>query len=128
MHMEVTSKSMDKATVIYVDGDLTTTSSPEVEAEASPYSYYLDAVNCMEILFILSLHPRAIRSYQFPRLDGPRIPRSMKNRGSAEPFPVPIWTTRRFSRNLTMSETASISNGFFRCTVDHRGISREAPS
>ncbi len=33
MHMEVTSKSADKATVIYVDGDLTTASSPEAEAE-----------------------------------------------------------------------------------------------
>ena len=33
MHMEVTSKSSDKAIVIYVDGDLTTASSPEVEAE-----------------------------------------------------------------------------------------------
>lgn len=33
MHMEVTSKSVDKAIVIYVDGDLTTNSSPEVEAE-----------------------------------------------------------------------------------------------
>ena len=33
MHMEVTSKSVDKAIVIYVDGDLTTNSSPEAEAE-----------------------------------------------------------------------------------------------
>ena len=33
MHMEVTSKSVDKAIVIYVDGDLTTNSSPDVEAE-----------------------------------------------------------------------------------------------
>jgi anti-sigma B factor antagonist len=33
MHMEVTSKSSDKATVIYVDGDLTTMSSPGVESE-----------------------------------------------------------------------------------------------
>ena len=33
MHMEVTSKSSDKAIIIYVDGDLTTNSSPEVEAE-----------------------------------------------------------------------------------------------
>ena len=33
MHMEVTSKSSDNAIVIYVDGDLTTNSSPEVEAE-----------------------------------------------------------------------------------------------
>ena len=33
MHMEVTSKSVDTAIVIYVDGDLTTASSPEVEAE-----------------------------------------------------------------------------------------------
>lgn len=33
MHMEVTSRSLDKAMVIYVDGDLTTTSSPDVEAE-----------------------------------------------------------------------------------------------
>jgi anti-sigma B factor antagonist len=31
--MEVTSKSSEKAVVIYVDGDLTTNSSPEVEAE-----------------------------------------------------------------------------------------------
>jgi anti-sigma B factor antagonist len=31
--MEVTSRSFDKAIVIYVDGDLTTTSSPGVEAE-----------------------------------------------------------------------------------------------
>ncbi len=33
MHLEVTSKTLDKAIVIYVDGDLTTNSSPEVEAE-----------------------------------------------------------------------------------------------
>jgi len=33
MHMEVTSKSVDKAIVIYVDGDLTTNSSPVVETE-----------------------------------------------------------------------------------------------
>lgn len=33
MHMEVTSKSSDNAIVIYVDGDLTTNSSPVVEAE-----------------------------------------------------------------------------------------------
>ena len=33
MHMEISSKSTDKAIVIYVDGDLTTASSPEVEAE-----------------------------------------------------------------------------------------------
>ena len=33
MHIEVTSKSLDKATVIYVDGDLTTMSSPDVETE-----------------------------------------------------------------------------------------------
>ncbi len=33
MHMEVTSKSTDKATVIYVDGDLTTNTSPEAEAQ-----------------------------------------------------------------------------------------------
>ncbi len=33
MHMEVTSKSSENAIVIYVDGDLTTNSSPEVEAE-----------------------------------------------------------------------------------------------
>lgn len=33
MHLEITSKSVDKATVIYVDGDLTTNSSPQVEAE-----------------------------------------------------------------------------------------------
>jgi anti-sigma B factor antagonist len=33
MHMEVTSRSSDKAIVIYVDGDLTTTSSPKVESE-----------------------------------------------------------------------------------------------
>jgi anti-sigma B factor antagonist len=33
MHMEVTSKSVDKTTVIYVDGDLTTNSSPGAEAE-----------------------------------------------------------------------------------------------
>lgn len=33
MHMEVTSKSVDKAIVIYVDGDLTTASSPDAEAE-----------------------------------------------------------------------------------------------
>jgi anti-sigma B factor antagonist len=31
--MEVTSKSSEKAIVIYVDGDLTTNSSPKVEAE-----------------------------------------------------------------------------------------------
>lgn len=33
MHMEVTSKSLGEAIVIYVDGDLTTNSSPGVEAE-----------------------------------------------------------------------------------------------
>ncbi len=33
MHMEVTSKSVDKAIVIYVDGDLTTNSSSVVETE-----------------------------------------------------------------------------------------------
>ena len=33
MHMELTSKSSEKVIVIYVDGDLTTNSSPEVEAE-----------------------------------------------------------------------------------------------
>ena len=33
MHMEVTSKSVGKAIVIYVDGDLTTNSCPVVEAE-----------------------------------------------------------------------------------------------
>ena len=33
MHMEITSKSTDKAIVIYVDGDLTTASSPGAEAE-----------------------------------------------------------------------------------------------
>ena len=33
MHTEVTHRSTDNATVIYVDGDLTTNSSPEVEAE-----------------------------------------------------------------------------------------------
>jgi anti-sigma B factor antagonist len=33
MHMEITSKSTDKAIVLYVDGDLTTASSPEAEAE-----------------------------------------------------------------------------------------------
>jgi anti-sigma B factor antagonist len=31
--MEITSKSTDKAIVLYVDGDLTTASSPEAEAE-----------------------------------------------------------------------------------------------
>ncbi len=31
--MEVTSKSSENAIIIYVDGDLTTNSSPEVEAE-----------------------------------------------------------------------------------------------
>ena len=33
MHMEITSKSTDRAIVLYVDGDLTTVSSPEAEAE-----------------------------------------------------------------------------------------------
>ena len=33
MHLEVSSKSLDKAIVIYVDGDLTTNSSPVVESE-----------------------------------------------------------------------------------------------
>ena len=33
MHMEVPSKSSENAIIIYVDGDLTTNSSPEVEAE-----------------------------------------------------------------------------------------------
>ncbi len=33
MHMEVTSKSSEQVIIIYVDGDLTTNSSPEVEAE-----------------------------------------------------------------------------------------------
>jgi anti-sigma B factor antagonist len=33
MHMEVTSKSAEEAIIIYVDGNLTTNSSPVVEAE-----------------------------------------------------------------------------------------------
>ena len=33
MHMEVTSKSLEKATIIYIDGDLTTNSSPKVDDE-----------------------------------------------------------------------------------------------
>lgn len=33
MHMEVTSKSLEKVIVIYIDGDLTTNSSPKVETE-----------------------------------------------------------------------------------------------
>ena len=33
MHMEVTAKRVGKAIIIYVDGDLTTHSSPKVEAE-----------------------------------------------------------------------------------------------
>lgn len=33
MHMEITSKSTKTAIVIYVDGDLTTASSPEAEAQ-----------------------------------------------------------------------------------------------
>jgi len=33
MHMEVTSKSIGETTIIYVDGDLTTNSSPVAEAE-----------------------------------------------------------------------------------------------
>jgi anti-sigma B factor antagonist len=33
MRMEITSKSTEKAIVLYVDGDLTTASSPEAEAE-----------------------------------------------------------------------------------------------
>ena len=35
MRMEITSKVVDKAVVIYVDGNLTTTSSSQVEAEIS---------------------------------------------------------------------------------------------
>ncbi len=37
MHMEVTSRCVDKAIIIYVDGDLTTTSSPKVEAEINEF-------------------------------------------------------------------------------------------
>ena len=33
MHMEVTSKKAENATVIYIDGDLTTGSSPDAESE-----------------------------------------------------------------------------------------------
>ena len=33
MHLEVTSKSSEKIIVIYIDGDLTTNSSPNVEAD-----------------------------------------------------------------------------------------------
>jgi anti-sigma B factor antagonist len=33
MHMEVTSKSLEKVIIIYIDGDLTTNSSPKVETE-----------------------------------------------------------------------------------------------
>lgn len=35
MHTEVSHKTTDVAVVIYVDGDLTTNSSPDVEAEVS---------------------------------------------------------------------------------------------
>ncbi len=47
MHLEITSKSVDKATVIYVDGDLTTNSSPQVEAEINEI---LEATNTNVII------------------------------------------------------------------------------
>lgn len=63
MHIEVTSKSVDKAIVIYVDGDLTTTSSPLVEAEINEILEGSDTnvvINIEKVNFIASTGLRII--------------------------------------------------------------------
>jgi anti-sigma B factor antagonist len=70
--MEVTSKSSENAIVIYVDGDLTTNSSPEVEAEINEI---LEAaannvvINVERVNFIASTGLRVILALG-KRLDG----------------------------------------------------------
>jgi anti-sigma B factor antagonist len=63
MHIEVTSKSVDKAIVIYVDGDLTTTSSPRAEAEIIEILEGTDTnviINVEKVNFIASTGLRII--------------------------------------------------------------------
>ncbi|MEE8120784.1 MAG: STAS domain-containing protein [Anaerolineales bacterium] len=63
MHLEITSKSVDKATVIYVDGDLTTNSSPQVEAEINEILEGTDTnviINVEKVNFIASTGLRII--------------------------------------------------------------------
>ncbi len=70
--MEVTSKSSENAIIIYVDGDLTTNSSPEVEAEINEI---LEAavnnvvINVERVNFIASTGLRIILALG-KRLDG----------------------------------------------------------
>ena len=63
MHMEITSKRVGNAIVIYVDGDLTTTSSPQVEAEISEILEGTDTnvvINVEKVNFISSTGLRII--------------------------------------------------------------------
>jgi anti-sigma B factor antagonist len=63
MHLEITSKCVDKATVIYVDGDLTTNSSPQVEAEINEILEGTDTnviINVEKVNFIASTGLRII--------------------------------------------------------------------
>ncbi len=72
MHMEVTSKSSDNAIVIYVDGDLTTNSSPEVEAEINEILEEAAnnvVINVERVNFIASTGLRVILALG-KRLDG----------------------------------------------------------
>ena len=57
MHLEITSKCVDKAIVIYVDGDLTTNSSSRAEAEINEILEGTDTnviINVEKVNFIAS--------------------------------------------------------------------------
>ena len=104
MHMEVTSKSSDNAIVIYVDGDLTTNSSPEVEAEINEILEEAAnnvVINVERVNFIASTGLRIILALG-KRLDGEGLKLSVC---SMNPSTKSVFVMSGFSKLFPIFDT-----------------------